>query len=876
MPLGVVERQRRGRDVFWFVREAPPGLRRDLPVAALRASGWGALVEDDLGEGLDVEFDLAGGQVRDVRRYAPVAEEVRRHLARYGCPHLGLALDRYVHRWGDQSSVRGVLQQVVEVAAQAPPWYPELRDRWQGVLERADALLWRCITAGPLTLHLARASALENAGICLHPLYGFVYLPGTGLKGMARAYAETVWLPAQSDQQAAWRRIEDVFGWAPNPERRRQLQDERHPARKRLLDENDPGSPGVSSCAGGVVFHDAWPKDWPALLLDLVNNHHRDYYEGRGAPGDWEEPTMVSFLAVGPGVPFLFAVSARHGAPAGLTELARNWLTGALLHQGAGAKTAAGYGCFRLPEGDDATVEVAPQVAGDWDRATADPGGTHRECSARLELVTPAFLAGAGQQESDCDLRPATLRGLLRWWWRTMHVGCMDDAALRRLEAAVWGDTSQGGAVRVTVAPAGAVAPELYDYRDRRDTFRVAGDFAARHRLAEPPAQTTQGLFYASYGMNDGGRRRYYLRPGTCWAVRLVARPGCYEERDARGRVCHQEPLTADVLLRQARAALWLLCHLGGVGSKARKGFGSFQDLPDLDLPACVQAGRDFREGCGLSGAFRPELALSASLEQIVRLPSGATPWLEISTPWGDPWFALDQVGFSAQAFAQDYAHQPAKLALGLPRQIHGPRREPMRHQLGRQHQPPQHLNAHGRERHASPVFYHLARGQDGNLTVRVTAFRAPELPDPAESDSMLRELLAHLQADLQRRASSPGNQGPRPPAAPGGAGTRAGTGPTPAAGRRPPGTPVTVKVLEPHASLKNAFFVQEEGRPRGLLSYGRPPAKLPQTGDTISVYLNSDDPRSPQYRWDRPEDKGPPRDRRGGGGRGPRPGGRR
>ena len=57
------------------------------------------------------------------------------------------------------------------------------------------ALRWRCATTGPLTLHLVRASALENAGICLHPLYGFVYLPGTGLKGMARAYAETVWLP---------------------------------------------------------------------------------------------------------------------------------------------------------------------------------------------------------------------------------------------------------------------------------------------------------------------------------------------------------------------------------------------------------------------------------------------------------------------------------------------------------------------------------------------------------------------------------------------------------------------------------------------------------------------------------------------------------
>lgn len=53
--------------------------------------------------------------------------------------------------------------------------------------------------------------------------------------------------------------------------------------------------------------------------------------------------------------------------------------------------------------------------------------------------------------------------------------------------------------------------------------------------------------------------------------------------------------------------------------------------------------------------------------------------------------------------------------------------------------------------------------------------------------------------------------------------------------------------------------FVQEEGKPRGVLMYGVPPPadKLPQVGDEIKVYRNNQDTRSPQYRWDRPE---PPR----------------
>ncbi len=87
----------------------------------------------------------------------------------------------------------------------------------------------------------------------------------------------------------------------------------------------------------------------------------------------------------------------------------------------------------------------------------------------------------------------------------------------------------------------------------------------------------------------------------------------------------------------------------------------------------------------------------------------------------------------------------------------------------------------------------------------------------------------------------------------------------------------VAVKVLERRdVAGKPQFFVREEGKPRGVLAYGvlPPPEKLPQVGDEIDVYRNNQDPRSPQYRWDKPEDKSQRNTRRGG--RGQRPGGRR
>jgi hypothetical protein len=69
----------------------------------------------------------------------------------------------------------------------------------------------------------------------------------------------------------------------------------------------------------------------------------------------------------------------------------------------------------------------------------------------------------------------------------------------------------------------------------------------------------------------------------------------------------------------------------------------------------------------------------------------------------------------------------------------------------------------------------------------------------------------------------------------------------------------VKVRFLGPHDKLKNAYWVQEEGRKRGLLKYGAAPAQLPAVDSEIDVYRTSDNPQSPEYRWDKPQ---PSRDR--------------
>lgn len=687
---------------------------------------------------------------------APVPQPVQVRLVQN--THPGLLLDKYALSW-EPNAAPGKLSERVQKSAlksvadlsQQPPQGFDFR---AVVARRAQVLAclpcaseFCCRTVGPLTLHLARASALENAGICLHPLYGFVYLPGSGLKGLARAYAETVWFPGQyaakedgSPQDElergkaveAWRTIEAVFGWAPNSDSRKPWKPDDIPRHDRHDREH----------CGQIVFHDAWPTAWPKLIVDILNNHHAAYYQGHGddAPGDWENPVPVYFLAVERGTEFEFALAPRRDdIPESLLDHARQWLQGALCQLGAGAKTNAGYGGFEPVAG--------PRPA------LASP--RHATFEATLELVTPAFLAGANQQAEDCDLRPATLRGLLRWWWRTMHAGFLDVPTLRALEAAIWGDTEAGGAIRVEVRACSDIKRTQYNKRQ----------VASQHALPKPAnSKTTQGLWYHSYGMDDGpsgsGRQRHFISPGAKWNIRLTARAARYVPPHGGSP---QEIEWHDVL-EQARTALGLLCRFGGVGAKSRKGFGSLADLPGLTLDECRGGSDRLRNALGIANVFRPEWARSPALHQAIVPAGGAQPFLEIHLPIADPWAALDRVGAAAQAFAQHYKHNLSKNALGLPRKV-----RPLHSGqfLGR-FQFSERVKA--TQRHASPLLYHLAKGAGQSLVLRVLAFPAAELPDLTTSREFLREALTHLQDELLPSAPTPpkpaGPRAPRPPGA--------------------------------------------------------------------------------------------------------------
>lgn len=80
---------------------------------------------------------------------------------------------------------------------------------------------------------------------------------------------------------------------------------------------------------------------------------------------------------------------------------------------------------------------------------------------------------------------------------------------------------------------------------------------------------------------------------------------------------------------------------------------------------------------------------------------------------------------------------------------------------------------------------------------------------------------------------------------------------------KRTQGSPAKVKVEG--SREKGGYFVQEEGKPKGILLLGPAPAAAPEAGAVIDVFVQDDDRMNPQYRWDSPVKRPKPEPKRFG-----------
>lgn len=163
---------------------------------------------------------------------------------------------------------------------------------------------------------------------------------------------------------------------------------------------------------------------------------------------------------------------------------------------------------------------------------------------ADFKIVTPLFMSGADQDNA--ELRPPSIKGVIRFWWRALAYSRFngDLSKLAEREEALFGSTGQVASVIIRVSTPSKCAIT------KKDTVHQNFKMAA-------------GARYLGYGLMD-------------------AFDGKNTEAGKLQRPCinHNQQFTVTFISKndipeEFINAVKLAGLLGGLGSRSRKGFGS-------------------------------------------------------------------------------------------------------------------------------------------------------------------------------------------------------------------------------------------------------------------------------------------------------------
>lgn len=322
-----------------------------------------------------------------------------------GATNAALWLDRYLDQEADNQTVATFVRSALALL-KVPDGYERAAKARQDTLrglrgesEAAEARVYSIKIRGRVVCGIGIASILQN-GLALQRTWGMPIIPGSSLKGIAAARAN-------SRADAGWH----------GPAAPGQPASEYHRA---LF--------GDVAGAGVVTFHDAWwqPTDErpQPFALDVITPHHVDYYTktGDAAPADWDSPSPNPLLTVC-GTFFTALVG-----PSEWLDLAEDLLRSALDQDGVGAKTAAGYGRADLGrehsqvekaaalQREEATKALEQAKRAVADRVSQVRGPQHFADLAKA--VDKALRAGAGEDVARgalAKLSPDLVKKLRKW-----------------------------------------------------------------------------------------------------------------------------------------------------------------------------------------------------------------------------------------------------------------------------------------------------------------------------------------------------------------------------------------------------------------------------------------------------------------------------
>lgn len=161
---------------------------------------------------------------------------------------------------------------------------------------------------------------------------------------------------------------------------------------------------------------------------------------------------------------------------------------------------------------------------------------------AKCQTLTPMIMSGANKESF--ELREPSIKGLLRFWWRAF-AGIQDTATLFQREAELFGSTEKASAFRVTISDANPTITQ-----PGHTPQNVGWGNGIQYLLFSILELNSQNHTYYT--------RRSFAQAGLQFTLKLS---GFKEESQ----------------VKEILKALWLASILGGLGSRSRRGAGSFE-----------------------------------------------------------------------------------------------------------------------------------------------------------------------------------------------------------------------------------------------------------------------------------------------------------
>jgi CRISPR-associated protein Cmr1 len=214
------------------------------------------------------------------------------------------------------------------------------------------------------------------------------------------------------------------------------------------------------------------------------------------------------------------------------------------------------------------------------------------------EVITPMFISGSNTKE--VDLRSASIKGALRFWWRALYGSRFSSIAdMKKEEGNLFGDTEKKSKIRL--------------YVDISTQFIISNDNLVNGRTFLVHGHPLSIFDYLAFGLCEYDRnqhrnvyKRKHIKPSSKFII-------------------HFDFNNINNNSEQILKALSCLNSLGGLGAKSRNGFGCISIKPlnsNISLPQITNFSGERKEFTALNNdcklfTFQPQNRWEEALSDI-------------------------------------------------------------------------------------------------------------------------------------------------------------------------------------------------------------------------------------------------------------------